>query len=209
MPIRKLVLPIAGALILFLSGCSETPQTVAKKEPEKPLEPVGGQSALYKMYQAGRSWAPDLQVLKASSMYLEEVPDVPRGKAAAWEATFVSATKNQAKSMTYSVKELLPNLRKGVFGAPEHSWSGPSGNTTPFPIIGVKVDTDAAYETALKNGGADYDKKNPGKRIVLVLERINKFPDPAWRVVWGDSVGTSNFSVYVDAVTGDFLEKVH
>ena len=207
---RKLDLALIAALFLTLAGCSETPQTVAKKEPEKPLEPAGGQSALYKMYQAGRSWAPDLQVLKASSMQLEEVPDVPRGKAAAWEATFVSDTRHQAKTFTYSIKELLPNLRKGVFGAPEHSWSGASGgNNTPFTIVAVKIETDAAYETALKNGGADYDKKNPGKHITLVLEKNSKFPDPVWRVVWGDSVGTSNFSVYVDASTGDFLEKIH
>src|SRR5215813_9545024 len=112
---RKLVLPISAALVLALAGCSETTQTAAKKEPEKPLDPVGGQSALYKMYQAGRSWAPDLQVLKASSMLLDDVGDIPRGKAAAWEATFVSAAKSQAKTMTYSIKEVLPNLRKGVF----------------------------------------------------------------------------------------------
>src|SRR5207253_3134395 len=134
---------------------------------------------------------------------LDEFPDVPRGKAAAWEATFVSATRNQAKNFTYSIKEILPNLRRGVFGAAEHGWSS-TGNTAPFTIVAVKIETDAAYETALKNGGAHYDKKNPGKHITLVLEKNNKFPDPVWRVVWGDSVGTANFSVYVDASTGDF-----
>lgn len=209
MPTRKLVLPLFGALLLLLTACSEAPKTVAEKEPEKLLDPVGGQSAVYKMYQAGRSWAPDLQVLKASSRQLEGVGDIPRGKAAAWEATFVSAAKNQAKDLTYSIKEVLPGLRKGVFGAPEHSWSGASGNSAPFPVIAVKVETDAAYETALKNGGADYDKKNPGKNIIITLEKISKFPDPAWRIIWGDSVGTSNFSVYVDASTGDYLEKIH
>ena len=204
---RKLVLLLVPVLLL-LTGCTES-QTVAKKEPEKPLDPVGGQSAVYKMYQAGRSWAPDLKVLKASSRLLEDVGEIPRGKAAAWECTFVSEAKRQAKTFTYSIKELLPNWRKGVFGQPEHSWSGPEGNATPFPVIAIKVETDAAYETALKNGGADYDKKNPGKNISLMLEKISKFPDPTWRVIWGDSVGTSNFSVYVDASTGQFLEKVH
>ena len=29
-----------------------------------------------------------------------------------------------------------------------------------------------------------------------------------WRVVWGDSVGTSNFSVFVDATTGEYLETM-
>jgi len=206
---RKLLPLIGCASLLFLAGCSEAPQTVAKKEPEKPLEPAGGQSALYKMYQAARQWAPDIQVLKATSMQLDDVGEIPRGKAAAWEATFVSATRSQLKSYTYSIKEVLPTLRRGVFAGPEQGWSGARGNNAPFPIIAVKIETEAAYETAMKNGGADYDKKNPGKHITLLLEKNTKFPDPVWRVVWGDSVGTSNFSVYVDASTGDFLEKVH
>ena len=45
--------------------------------------------------------------------------------------------------------------------------------------------------------------------IAFVLEKTSKFPDPAWRVVWGESVGTSNFSIYVDSSTGAFLEKMH
>jgi hypothetical protein len=28
-------------------------------------------------------------------------------------------------------------------------------------------------------------------------------------VIWGESAATSNFSVYVDASTGEFREKLH
>ena len=84
---RKLTLLMGCALVLILSGCSETPQTAAKKEPEKPAEPITGQSALYRMYGAARTWASDAQVLKLTSSLLSEVPNVPAGKAAAWEAT--------------------------------------------------------------------------------------------------------------------------
>ncbi len=76
-------------------------------------------------------------------------------------------------------------------------------------MIAVKVDTDAAYKTALANGGSEYDKKNPGKPISLTLEKVDKYPDPVWRVIWGESASTSGFSVYVDASTGAFEEKVH
>ena len=206
---KKLLLPIAFALFLGMLGCSETPQTTAKKEPEKPPEPVTGQSALFRMYQSARSWGPDAQVLKMSSSIISEVPNVPRGKAAVWEATFVSANRNQARSYTFSIIEQLPTLHKGVFAGLEQGWSGPRGNTSPFLMAAVKVDTDAAYETALKNGGADYDKKNPGKPITVMLEKNSKFPDPVWRIIWGESLGTSNFSVFVDASTGDFKEKLH
>ena len=205
---RFLFLP-GICLGLLLAGCSEAPPSTEKKEAEKPLEPVSGQSALYKMFQVARSWAPDVQVLKLNSILLSQVPNVPPGKAAEWQATFVSAAKSQARTYTYSiVEDLGNNLHKGVFAGSEESWSGTGGNTKPFIIAAVKTDTDAAYKTALEHG-EDYDKKNPGKPITLLLEKVAKFPDPAWRVVWGESVGTANFSIYVDASTGLFLEKMH
>ena len=204
---RKTLIAIVPALVL-LAGCSDLSDT-AKKEPEKPLEPATGQSALYKMYQVARSWAPDAEVLGMNSLSLSDLPPAPPGKASAWQATFVSPSRSQARSYTYSIVDQQPTLHKGVFAGLEQAWSGPRGNTKPFPIIAVKVDTDAAYQTALKNGGAEYDKKTPGKPISLLIEKVDKYPDPVWRVIWGESAGTSNFSVYVDASTGDFKEKLH
>jgi len=206
---KKSLFPLSCALLL-LTSCSESPTApAAKKEPEKPPEPIAGQSALYKMYQVARSqWAPDAQVLKMNSIVLSEVPTVPRDKAAGWEATFTSAARSQARSYTYCIVESQGNLHKGVFAGLEQGWSGPSGNTAPFPVMAVKIETDAAYQTALKQA-TDYEKKNPGKPISWLLEKDNKYPDPVWRVIWGESVGTSNFSVILDASTGEFKEKLH
>ena len=198
-----------GALVLLLGACSETPQATAKKEVEKPPEAVTGQTALFKMYQVARTWAPDIQVLKMNSQILNDVPNVPRGKAAAWEATFTSAEKSKMRSYTYSIVEALPTLHKGVFAGLEEDWSGGAkGTNTPFIMAAVKVDSDAAYATALKEAG-DYDKKNPGKPVIILLEKVAKYPNPVWRIVWGESVGTSNFSIYVDAMTGEFKERLH
>ncbi|HLK64016.1 MAG TPA: hypothetical protein VKU19_11285 [Bryobacteraceae bacterium] len=204
---RKLSFLLSGTLALLLTGCSETPAPTAKKAPEKP-EPITGQSALFKMYGSARLWAPDAQVLKLNTILLSDVPDVPRGKAAAWQAVFVSPSRSQSRTYTYSIVEEQGNLHKGTFGQQEEAWSGPHGDNAPFLMAAVKVDTDAAYETALKEG-TDYDKKNPGKPITFLLEKIAKFPDPVWRVIWGESVGTSNFSVYVDSSTGMYQEKMH
>ena len=165
---RKLLLPLGAALLMLLTSCSE-PQTASKKEPEKPPEPATGQSALFKMFQAARSWSPDVQILKMSSMLLDEMPNVPRGRAAAWQATFVSAQRSQARSYTYSVVESLPTLHKGVFAGLEEGWSGPRGLNTPFVMAAVSKDTDVVYQTALAQG-TDYDKKNPGKPITFLLE---------------------------------------
>ena len=194
----------SAAIFLILTGCSET--APVKKQAEKPPEPVTGLSALYKMYQVARSWAPDCQVLKMSNILLQEVKTEP-GKWGAWQATFVSPGKQRARGYTYSVIEVGETLHKGVFAGNEEGWSGPKGITKPFDIRGVKKDTDEAYQTALKKGAA-YDKKNPGKTITYLLELTKKHQDPAWRVIWGESVGTSNFSVFVDASTGDYLETM-
>src|SRR5262244_3599524 len=103
---RKLILPMIATLVLVLSGCSETTAPAEKKkEAEKPLEPATGQSALYKMYQVARSWAPDAQVLKMNSIPLSEVTNLPPGTAAAWQAIFTSASRSQARTFTYSIVE--------------------------------------------------------------------------------------------------------
>ena len=205
---RRFLLPLGAALCLLLAGCSEAPQTATQKETEKPPEPVTGQSALYKMYQVARSWAPDAKVLKMNSAPLSDISNVPRGKAAVWQATFISEARNQARTYTYSiVEDAANNLHKGVFAGSEEAWSGGGDTNQPFLIAAVKTDTDAAYQTALGQA-ADYDQKNPGKPITLLLEKNPQFPDPVWRIVWGESVGTSNFSIYIDASTGLFQEKM-
>jgi hypothetical protein len=194
----------SGALLLLLAGCSETPQPEAKKAAQ-PAEPVTGQVALYRMYQVARSWAPDAQVLKMNSILLTEIPQV-RGKAGAWQATFTSADKSAARPYTYSVVEEEGNLHEGVFPGKAESWSGPAAKS--FLIAGVKVDTDAAYKAALKEAGA-YDKKNPHQMISFLLEKNEKFAEPVWRVIWGESVGTSGLSILIGASSGTYLETLH
>ena len=203
---NKLATLMACPLVLMLAGCDSTAPTTVKEAP-KPIEPVTGQTALYKMYQVARSaWSPDAQVLTCTSLHLAEVPQVP-GKAGAWQATFTSETLGRKRPYSYSVVEST-DVHKDVFAGPEESWSGKQGVESSFTIQAVSIDTNAAYKTALEQAG-DYDKKNPGMNIAFVLEKTGKFPNPAWRVVWGESVGTSNFSVFVDSSTGAFLAKMH
>jgi hypothetical protein len=202
----------AIALLAILTACSDTPTTTAvKKEPEK-LEPVTGQTAVFKMYQMARAWAPDAQVMTMQSMHLTEAKDGAPGTAPAWQATFVSPAKSQSRSYTFSIVEAEGNLHKGAFAGPEQSWNGgPSGLNSPSLMAAVKVDTDAAYKTAMDTAAthaADYDKKNPGKPITILLEKTAKHPNPAWRIIWGESAGTSNFSVLIDASTGAYLETL-
>lgn len=207
----KLPAYLALAAALLLTACSDAPTKTAetKKEPEPPAEPVTGESAFFKMYTAARGWSADIEPFQLISIHLPDVKKEP-GKAAAWRAVFVSPGTHRARSYTYSVVESEGNLHKGVFAGNEESWAGPKGVTRPFMIQALKIDSDAAYQTALKKGksAADYTKKNPDKGISFLLEQNNRFPSLSWRVIWGESVGTSNYSVYVDASTGEYLETM-
>jgi len=203
----KTLLTIVAAGLL-LAGCSEqpAPPAAAKKEEARP-EPVTGQSALFKMYQVARTWAPDAAVLKLDSVRVDGVPDQP-GKSAGWEAVFTSAQKASAHSFTWYAVDQEPTIHKGVFAGSEEAYSGARGATAPFPIADVKIDTDAALATA-KGKEEAYEKKNPGQPVMYLLEKSSRFPNPAWRVIWGESVSTSGFSVFVDASAGTFLEVMH
>ncbi len=190
------------ALVLLLAGCSEEPKKAATKEPEKPPVPVGGRFAMYRTYPMARGWAADIQPVKLISINLPEVKYEP-GKAAAWQVTWISPSRNSTRNYTYSVVESSGNLHKGVFQGNEERGIRP-GSTT-FRLEALKTETDEVYATALKKS-AEYVKKNPDKPVMFLLEQNKKFPSLSWRVIWGDSVGTSNYSIFVDATSGDYLE---
>ena len=206
----KLILLLSGLALgtLLGVGCSEAPPPpAAKKEPPKPPEPISGQSALFKMYQKARTWSTDAQVLMMNSIQVPEVPQVI-GKAGAWQASFTSAALGKKVTYTYSVVEQEGNLHQGVFSTGEEAWSGKQGVNSAFDIRGVSVDSDAAYKTADEQA-KDYDQKHPNMPISFLLEKIDQFNLPVWRVIWGESVGTSSFSVYIDASLGQFMGKMH
>lgn len=193
----------------LLVGCSDTPTKTAseeKKAESKALDPITGRQAYQQMYPAARSWAPDSQPLQLKSIRLSGVKD-GKGKSGAWLCLFVSPSRARVKTYTWSAIEAEGNLHKGVFAGQEDSYS-PSRQMQPYLTAAIKTDSDEAYETAVGKS-ADYLKKNPDKPVNFVLEQTPRHPDLAWRIFWGESVGTSDYSIYVDATTGQFLERVH
>jgi hypothetical protein len=198
---------LALPLLLALTACSDTTKTEKAKAPETPPEPLSGRQAFQRMYPAARGWALDAVPLQLKSINLSQVK-ANKGKTGAWQAIFVSPSKGKSKNYTYSAVEAEGNLHQGVFAGLEEDFAVGRGPAALFEISAIKVDSDAAYDVAAEKS-ADYIKKNPDKPMSYVLERTNRFPDLAWRVIWGESVGSSDYSVYVDASTGKFLEKMH
>lgn len=205
------VVYILLGVMVGLFGCTETPteESVAKKaakKEEKPPEPVDGQKAFFQMYIAARAWSKDAQGIRLETLNLPEVK--PEGGAfGAWRATFVSLAKRRTAVFNYSVVDAGGKLQKGVFQDHEEGYG--AGRDKPWPISALKVSSAKAMEVALaQKHTKEYVKKYPDKHIIMILERTNRHPDLTWRVVWGERVSTSDFSVFVDATTGGFLEVI-
>lgn len=195
--------------IALLTACSSTTPTTTSEAPKKaepPPEPITGRQAFQHIYPSARAWQPDAQPLQMQSINLDQVKST-KGRAGAWQVTFVSLGRGLARTWTYSVIEGPGALHQGVFSSPQETFSGRSGQQMPFSIAAIKKDSDTAYEVAAQHA-ADYLKKNPDKPVTLLLEYTKRFPDLTWRVMWGESVATSEYSVFVDASTGAFLERI-
>lgn len=188
--------------ILCLAGCSTAPPPAAKK-PIEPPKPVTGLSAIFKMFQLARTWAPDAQLLKAQSVNLETVKS-EGGKAGAWTAIFVSDSLKKSRTYSFSTVE-DEGLHKDVFAQQEQGWQGPTRQSAPFRMEALKTDSEKAWEIA-KEKSVEFMKKNPDLRVFFIVEQTDRFPNPAWRVIWGESVSKSGYSIFVDTATGQYLQ---
>jgi hypothetical protein len=165
---------------------------------------VTGLHALYQMYTSARAWAQDLQILHYTSVEVANVPRQP-GKAAAWQVVFISPQLGKSRTWTFSISEASPTLHAGIFSGSSETWPG-GGH--PLMLETVKIDTDKAWDVALKHA-EKYNSANPNMPVAFILAVEPGANTPAWRVLWGESVGTSNFSVLVNATTGEFIRVLH
>jgi hypothetical protein len=196
---------IAVFMLAAMTACSSSDQSAEQKEEAKPLDAKTGREAFQSMYVAARGWKQDAMPLQLKNIPLAQVTAGP-GKSGAWQAIFVSPSAGRARTFTWCAIEMEGNLHKGVFGTPDERWSGPSGDTVPFTAIALKVDTDDALKTALAKS-EDYVKKHPNAQVIFLLEQNHRFADLSWRILWGESIATSDYSVFVDATTGELLAK--
>jgi hypothetical protein len=187
--------------LLGLTGCSSTPEPKVDK---KPPEPVTGLHALYGMYQNARTWAQDLQVVSCVSIAITQVKPLP-GKVGAWQAVFASPSLGKKRAYTFSVIDASDSLHSGI--SPDSAIALGS-DTRTFPLAAARTDTDQAWETAFKHG-EEFSKKYPDVPIMFTLELSRLVNQPVWRVVWGQSVTSSSFSILIDASTGVYMQTLH
>jgi hypothetical protein len=197
----------AALAMLVMTACSDAPPAEKKvKAPEPPSEPITGRQAFQATYPSARTWAADCQPIRVLSINLPN-PKSDGGKAGAWQIDYVSQTRARQRTFTWSAIESEGNLHKGVFGTQEEAWAGARGQEQPFVAAALKIDTPDALETATGKS-AEYLKK-PGEkpRLNFMLTSTSRYPDPAWRVFWGESVSAAEWSVFIDATTGAYLGR--
>ena len=189
--------------ILISVSCSKpvTPKVTSKKLIDPP-SPVTAQIAFHRVFVRAKAWSSDSQLLKISSFNLKKLPS-NSGKCAVWQAIFVSRTKRKSRSYTYSVIKAGRSIRKGVRIGLEESWSG-RGRQKPFIHQFFRIDSDKAYVTA-REKSETFLKKNPDLPVHFLLESTARFTNPVWRVIWGETVGSSKRTIFVDVSTGLFL----
>ena len=198
---RYLLCLFAG--LLTMASCGGSPKPAATEvKTEAPAEPVTGRFAMNQMYVAARAWAADLQPLSLANIPLMKFPQ-KEGKAMAWQAVFVSPSQQKARTYIYSAVTSGSDVTQGITPGVAEAYTV-QATESAFIMAAIQKDSDNVYETAVKHS-EEYRKKYPQMAINFRLEKTREFPDPAWRVFWGDSVATSGFSVYVDASTGEFL----
>lgn len=197
---------LASLAVIVLSACSSAPPKEKKaKAPEPPSEPITGRQAFQQTFPPARAWAIDSQPIRIRSFNLDN-PKSENGKAGAWEIVYTSQSRGRARTYTWSAIEAEGNLHKGVFAGIEESWN-PQGMEKPFLPAAIKIDTPEALETAIAKS-AEYMKNTAPKPTVrFMLEATSRFPNPAWRVYWGESVSSAEWSVFIDATTGQYLGR--
>ena len=147
-------------------------------------------------------------MLDIKSVDLDDKHMCKEGKCWAWSVNLVSPSKGKLKNFTYSVIEAEGNLHQGVFANLEENFRGSRGQERPFLMQALKKDSTDAYKTAAAKS-VDYMKKHPDVPVTYEISYTPKHGQPAYRIIWGESVSTSAYSILVDAATGEYAETLH
>jgi len=201
---KKLVLPgITLCGLLLFTACASAPKTAPSEEKAEadakaaPVVPVAAKTAYWAMYTEARKWATDLMPI---SVEAKDIPGFTNedGKAAMWNATFVSASQKEMRVFTYAIAAHPPDIYKGVTIGKPLPWNG-ARDVMPFSMGQVQIDSDAAFKSAATDAAA-WLKQHPEKNPTVTLKELTRYQVPTWMVFWGnDKLG---YRAFVNGVDG-------
>ncbi len=192
---------LPGLALLLLAGCSSEPSKTAPVV--KPPDYIAGRTAFQKMYVASRGWNRDAQGFRLTSALTKDSKGHD-GKSAVWQATFASPEHRTSKPYTWCGTNEA-DVERGVTPGSEDSYSPTNTSTHVFDIAFLKKDSDEAFETALKHGGAKLLEKDADQPVLYLLQWDASENSLVWHVIFGESRTDFKLSVLVNASSGDYL----
>ena len=190
-------------LLAVLAACSDDkPAETAKPEPKGP-DLILARSALQKVYVAARGWNQDAKPYRIESSITSD-GNGHDGKSAIWRGSFASASARSEKTYTWSGSAADGAPSRGVNPGIEDSYSASNSSTQVFDMAFLKIDTDAAFTTAVKHGGDKVLEKDPNTTVVYVCDWNHNTNTLVWHVIFGTRE-TPKLTVAVNASSGEFI----
>lgn len=213
---RTIFLVLASAALF--AACSSNSQSSksestapAKSAELKPIDAETGRVALQRLYTTSRGWGGDTQPVSLQSQNYkhaggnENAPLGHDGKAAVWRGVFASDGRRSMKTYMWSGLTGPDAPTPGISPGNEDPFVPGNVSTRPFQLVYLKIDSDQAFETAQKHGGAALLKKEESLPVNFSLGWENRGSALRWYVLYGDSINDPKLDVVVDATSGDFV----
>lgn len=193
--------------LLLLIACSETPTskpaTNVKPEKKQP-QLLMGREAFQKMYISAHIWAPDAKPYMLESVVNSESSGKD-GKATVWRSGFASLSKRAIRSFLWSGSALPEAPESGVSAGVADMYEPSNSSTQAFDFAFLKVDSDKAYEVALKHGGDKLIKAKPDQPVMYTLDWNGRQNLLTWHVIFGTDLQDAKLRIAVNASTGDYI----
>ena len=207
---RLIRLAFALIFLAVLLACSDnkTPQTTKPAEPAKAVkkEPVflTGREAFQKMYLSAHLWTADAKPYTLESAVNQEC-NGHDGKAVIWRSGFASLSRRGLKAFLWSGSQLSDAPSPGVSSGVEDTYNPSNSSTRTFDFAFLKVDSDKAFETALKHGGDKLVKAKADQPVFYTLDWSARENVLTWHVIFGTGLQDAKLRVAINASTGDFI----
>ena len=199
----------ALVFLAALVACNDNnPQAAKSAEPAKPAkkEPMlyAGREAFQKMYVSAHMWVPDARPYLLESVVNAE-SNGHDGRASVWRGGFASLSRHGLKGFLWSGSQLPEAPSLGISSGVEDMYNPSNSSTQAFDIGFLKIDSDKAYETALKHGGDKLIKANPNQSVAYTLGWSPHENILTWHVIFGTGLQDAKLRIAVNASTGEYI----
>ncbi len=206
---RSIRVVFALLMLSALFACSDNkPQPAKSAETAKPEEKeaqlLTGREAFQKMYVSAHGWVADAKPYMLESVVNAE-SNGHDGKASVWRSGFASLSRRGIKAFLWSGSALPDAPSQGVSSGVEDTYNPSNSSTQTFDFGFLKIDSDKAYDVALKHGGEKLIKAKADQPVMYTLDWSPRENVLTWHVIFGTGLQDAKLRVAVNASTGEYI----